>query len=216
MVTNQDSAEKLSTEILADARRKAEEMIFRAKQEAEAFLNSAAVEADQARQKILEEAEAEGSRRRELILATVPVEKGRLLAARVEALLDSIYDEARQRLRAHEGFDYDEVVISLSSQAIRQMTGNKFVVRLSGKKPALADDSLAEEIARRDGRSLRITISHSENPAGDGVIIEDGEAHQVWDNRLLKRLERLWPELRRQIALQASLVRKPGAGESSQ
>ncbi len=216
MVTNQDSAEKLSTEILADARRKAAETILRAKQESEAILNSAAVEADQVRQKILEEAGAEGRRRKELILATVPVEKGRLLAARVEALLDSIYDEARQRLHAHEGFDYDEAVISLSSQAIRQMTGNKFVVRLSGKKPALADDSLAEQIVRRDGRSLHITISHSENPPEDGVIIEDGEAHQVWDNRLLKRLERLWPELRRQIAVQTSLVHKPGAGESSQ
>ena len=31
---------------------------------------------------------------------------------------------------------------------------------------------------------------------------------EIWDNRLLSRLERLWPELRRQIAIRTSLVEK--------
>lgn len=215
-MTNQDSAEKLSTKILTDARRRADEIVLRAKQDAEALLNNAANEADQVKQKIREQARAEAERRSELILATVPVETGRLLAARIEALLDSIYDEVCQRLHTREGFFYRETIISLASQAIRRMTGNEFVVKLSGKEPVVADSGLAEEIAHRAGRSLRITISRDENTAGDGVIIEDAGAHQVWDNRLLKRLERLWPELRRQIAVQASLVPKTGAGESSQ
>ncbi|MDY0041366.1 MAG: V-type ATP synthase subunit E [Desulforhabdus sp.] len=216
MMTNQDSAEKLSTEILTDARRRADEIVLRAKQDAEVILNNAATEADQVKQKILEQACAEAERRSELILATVPVETGRLLAARVEALLDSIYDEVCQRLHAHEGFVYRETIISLASQAIRRMTGNEFVIKLSGKEHVVEDRGLAEEIAHRAGRSLHITISHKENTAGDGVIIEDAGARQVWDNRLLKRLERLWPELRRQIALQASLVPRTRAGESSQ
>jgi len=216
MMANQDSAEKLSTEILADARRRAEEISLRAKQDSEELLNNAATESDQVKQKILEQARAEAERRSELILATVPVETGRLLAARIETLLDSIYNEVCQRLYAHEGFVYRETIISLASQAIRRMTGNEFVVKLSGKGHIVADSCLAEEITHRAGRSLNITILREENTAGDGVIIEDAEARQVWDNRLLKRLERLWPELRRQIAVQASLVPKTGAGESNQ
>jgi V/A-type H+-transporting ATPase subunit E len=216
MMTNQDSAEKLSTEILADARRRAEEIVLRAKQDSEELLNNAATESDRVKQKILEQARTEAERRSELILATVPVETGRLLAARIETLLDSIYNEVSQRLYAHEGFVYRETIISLASQAIRHMIGNDFVVKLSGKEHVVADSRLAEEIAHRAGRSLHITISREENTAGDGVIIEDAEARQVWDNRLLKRLERLWPELRRQIAIRASLVPKTGAGESNQ
>lgn len=216
MMANQDAAEKLSTEILADARRRAEEIVLRARQDEESFLNNAAAEANQVRQKILEQARAEADRQSELILATVPVEMGRLLAARVEALLDSIYDEACQRLIAHNGFEYRETIISLASHAINQMTGNEFVVKLSGKEHTVVGDDLAEEISHRSGRSFNITILREESITGDGVIIEDAEARQVWDNRLLKRLERLWPELRRQISVQASLVPKTGAEERSQ
>ena len=53
MMTNQDSAEKLSTEILTDARRRADEIVLRAKQDAEVILNNAATEADQVKQKML-------------------------------------------------------------------------------------------------------------------------------------------------------------------
>jgi len=216
MISNQDSAERLSSEIFADARRRADEIVLRAKQDAEVLLNNAAIEADQVRQKILEQARAEGNRRSELILATVSVETGRLRAARVEELLESIYDEARQRLRIHDGFNYRETIISLASHAIGKMTGSEFVVRLSEKDRTVLDGGFAEEIIHHVGRSLNITISWEANSGEDGVIIEDGDSRQVGDNRLLSRLERLWPELRRQIAVHASLVPKVGVGESGQ
>jgi len=86
------------------------------------------------------------------------------------------------------------------------MAGIEFVVKLSGADQTIVDDGLAEDIVRRAGRSVSISIDREEDIIGDGVIIEDAGARQVWDNRLLKRLERLWPELRRQIAVQAALV----------
>ena len=88
----------------------------------------------------------------------------------------------------------------------------EFVVKLSEADQTILGDGLAEEIARRVGRSVSITILHEEDIIGGGVVIEDAEARQVWDNRLLKRLERLWPELRRQIAVEASFVPKTGSG----
>jgi vacuolar-type H+-ATPase subunit E/Vma4 len=206
MTTNQNSAENLSAEILAEARRKAKEIVSRAHKDAEVLLTGAAAESDQVRQKLLEQARTEADRLSSLILATVPIETGRQLLARVEAQLESIHDEACQRLLAREGFEYRATVIALASEAICQMVGVEFVVRLSGTDQTIVDDGLAEAIAHRAGRSVSITISREEDITGDGVIIEDAEARQVWDNRLLKKLERLWPELRRQIAMQSALV----------
>ena len=81
-------------------------MFFAREQDAEVILTNAAAEADRLRKERLDQARAEASRRSELILATVSVETGRLRAARVEALLESVREEARRRLQAREGFDY--------------------------------------------------------------------------------------------------------------
>ena len=212
MTMNQNSTEVLREEILAAARREGEEIVSRARQDAEVFLTSAVAEADRIRQEQLDQARAEAARQSELILATVTVETGRLRAARVEALLESVYEEACQRLVAREGFEYLETVIGLASHAISQMAGVGFVVKLSEADQTILGDGLAEEIAHRVGRPVSITISYEPGITESGVIVEDTEARQVWDNRLVKRLERLWPELRRQVAVEATFVPKTGSG----
>ena len=212
MTMNQNSTEVLREEILAAARREGEEIVSRARQDAEVFLTSAVAEADRIRQEQLDQARAEAARQSELILATVAVETGRLRAARVEALLESVYEEACQRLVAREGFEYLETVIGLASHAISQMAGDGFVVKLSEADQTILGDGLAEEIAHRVGRPVGIAISYEPGITEGGVIVEDTEARQMWDNRLVKRLERLWPELRRQVAVEATFVPKTGSG----
>ena len=212
MTMDQNSTEVLREEILAAARREGEEIVSRARQDAEVFLTSAVGEADRIRQERLDQARAEAARQSELILATVAVETGRLRAARVEALLESVYEESCQRLVAREGFEYLETVIGLASHAISQMAGDGFVVKLSEADQTILGDGLAEEIAHRVGRPVSITISYEPGITESGVIVEDTEARQVWDNRLVKRLERLWPELRRQVAVEATFVPKTGSG----
>lgn len=212
---NQNSPEILCAEILADARRASEEIIHRAQREAEALLANAAAEADKARQERLAQARAEAARRKELTLATVPVETGRLRSARIEELLQSVREEVARRLLARAGFDYRETIIALAAEAVKQMPGSAFVVKLSAADGPAFGDGLAEEIARRVGRSpLHITISKDSAEKDGGVIIEDVGGRLVWDNGLLARLERFWPELRRQIAIQTSLVTesKPAGG----
>lgn len=211
---SQNSPDILREEILADARRQSDEIILRARQDAEALLAKAAAEAARLRQERLDQARAEAARRKELILATVPAEAGRLHAARVEELLESLHDEVRRRLSARDGFDYRESLAALAAEAIKQMHGNAFVVKLSAADRAAFGDELAREVAVRVGRSLNLTVSNDAALKGSGPIIEDAERRQVWDNRLLARLERLWPELRRQIAVQTALVAasKPAGG----
>ena len=110
------------------------------------------------------------------------------------------------RLLAHEGFEYRETVIVLASEAISQMTGTAFVVRLSDAEKSTFGDSLAGEIAQRINRSVSVNVQYEPGMEGSGVVVEDSDARQLWDNRLLKRLERLWPELRQQIAVEANFV----------
>jgi vacuolar-type H+-ATPase subunit E/Vma4 len=208
MITNQNSTEKIREEILANARRAGEEIILRARQDAELSLTSAAVEADRLRRERLEQAHIDASRKSELILATVSVETGRMRAARIETLLESVREEARRQLQAREGFDYHETVITLAADAIKQMAGDAFVVKLSETEQTILGDGLAGKIVHRVGRSVNINVLYEEEIAGGGVVVEDAEFRQTWDNHLLKRLERLWPELRRRIAAEASFIPK--------
>lgn len=207
--SHQNAPEMLREEILADARREREEILRRAREEAEALLVNAALEADKFKQERLNQARAEATRRKELILATVPVEAGRLRAARVEELLECVHDDVRRRLGARVGFDYRESVARLAEEAIQQMRGNGFMVKLSAADHAAFGDELAKDFVRRFGQSLTLAISNDAALEEGGAIIEDTEGRQLWDNRLLARLERLWPELRRQIAVQTGLVSGP-------
>ncbi len=208
MAVDQDSTEKLHEEILAEARKEGEKIIDRAKQDAEIFLTSAAAVAERTRQEGLERARADAAQRSNLILSTIPVETGRLRTSRIETLLNSVYEEIRQKLMNCENFEYRKTLISLASDAINRMTGDMFVVKIPGENNSVSADDLAEEIARHINRPVKITVVYQTDMTGYGVLVEDGDAHQIWDNRLLKRLERMWPELRRQIAIQTKLVQE--------
>jgi vacuolar-type H+-ATPase subunit E/Vma4 len=209
---NPDSDDALCGEILAEAQREAEEVVRRAQSEAEALLAGAQAQADQAQQEQLRRACAEGARRKELVLATVPVEAGRRRSERIEALLQDIYEQARQRLDARQGFDYRSTVIALAVEAMSRMSGEAFVVRLSPADHLALGDGAIQEITRRVGRA-RISVTLADGPAitGGGMVLEDAQGHQVWDNHLAARLRRLWPELRQQIAVRTLLATGPAA-----
>ena len=203
-----NSGEVLCQEILAEARRARDEILRRARQDAETILTQAHVKAEKIKQEQLARACEEADRRRVLILASVPVEAGRLRATRVEALLQSVFDEARSRLAAREEFDYPGAVMALATEAVSQMAGDAFVVKLSPADRNAFGNTLASGLKQLTARPpLAITLA--EDPAmtkGGGVIVEDAQRQQSWDNRLPSRLQRLWPELRRQIAMQTALV----------
>lgn len=211
-----NSPDALSEAILAEAGRERDEIIRHAQQESGLILAAAMAEADKLRREHLDSARAEAVRRSELILATIPVETGRLHSARIEAILESIHEEARRELQTRK-LDGREIIITLAAEAIRRMPGTDFILKISAADHAAFGDGLAEEIRQRAGRSpLNLTIAADSTMTDAGVVVESADGFQIWDNRLLSRLERLWPELRRQIAVQTSLVGKNepvGGGE---
>ena len=204
--TKPNSPDMLCAEILADAKRQGEAIHQRAKADAEAMLANAAAEAEKIRRDRRAQAQTEAARRRELILAQVAVETGRLRSARVEELLESVREEIRRRLRARN-FDARATDVALAAAAIGRMSETNLVLKISAADQAAFDNGLAGEIEQRAGRSpLNLTISADAAITDGGVVAQSADGFQIWDNRLLSRLERLWPELRRQIAVCASLV----------
>jgi hypothetical protein len=120
-------------------------------------------------------------------------------------------------LLARDGFDYREAIVGLAADAIGRMTGLSFTARVSEADRLLLGNGFCEEIAHRiDKAPLSLALSFDQETVRGGVIIEDAGASQVWDNGLIARLERMWPELRWQIAEQASLVPGSESGGSHQ
>lgn len=206
---NSDSPQIIREAILEDARSQSDEILNRAKREAESVLSKARREVEEMRQGLLEQARAEVARRTNLILATIPVEAGRLRLRRIEALLESILQAARQRLEAREGFDYRKAIIALAAEAIGHMAGEKFVLQLSPADQLALGEGLAEEITRclnwaRGDLAVTADLVNNEG----GVRVQDQAGRQVWDNQFASRLNRLWPELRRQIAVETGMLAK--------
>lgn len=198
----QNPAEPLCEEIIAAARRAADEALRAAQAQAAEILSKAAADAEREREEKLSQARSAAARRSDLILATVPVEVARMKAARIELLLGAVLDDVRQQLAVRDRTNEREVAIALATEALKRMSGDEFVLKVSARP----DDAALDEIKRRVGRAeLRIRIEESAE-VGAGVIVLDVEDRQIWDNRLVARLDRMWPEIRRQIALQTKLV----------
>lgn len=185
----------LEREILDDARRQAEAIIQQARNEAQVILTKADAEAEQVRQTFLSQARAEAGRLTEAARAALPAQLERRRSARVESLLQSIREEARQRLIARQGFDYGDTLVALVAEAARQMPGEALTIRLS---PA--------DRAAYGARLGAVTLVDDPTLTDGGITILDAEGHRILDNHLTARLDRLWPELRRRIATEAGLL----------
>ena len=207
------SPDILRTEILDEARRRADGMLQRAREEARALADRAAADAEAARREHVDRARKEAARRAERILETVAVEATRLRAARMEFLLTRFHDEIRRRLLVREGFDYREAVIALAAEALGRMEGRGFVIRLPAADRQSLGEEIAPEILRRAGRGmLDLTLTWDPSITEAGLVVQDAEGRRTWDNRLLSRLERMWPGLRRCLAVRAGLIHSTESG----
>ena len=206
MTTSGDPSAKLCGEILAEGARRAEGIREVARKEGGAILALAASDAEKARMKSLEATQEEAARRRDRILAGVPIEVARRRAAHIEGLLLSLRERALENLMAREGFSHREALAALAAEALGQMEGEAFAVSLAPPDLAVSE-GLAEEILRRAGKpGLKLTLSEDPSILGGGFILRDAEGLQMWDDRLPVRLDRLWPALRLPIARAVGLA----------
>ena len=205
----------LRDEIIADAERQAERLVRRARRESKSMVDKAVSECKEQCREKLEAAAVAAERERMLILATVPVEISRMRATQAEKELTELRDAVRDRVAARRDFDYSDCLLTLASEAIRQMEGDAFVLQLAPQDTEKYGPSLAAGAAARAGRpDVTVTIDQQTVDIGGGVVVRDPEGRQVWDNSFQARLDRLWPLLRHQMAEHvglASIYRMEGA-----
>jgi hypothetical protein len=92
------------------------------------------------------------------------------------------------------------------------MEGNRFVVEVSQADRAALGEEWLEEVRRRAGRPDLVLVPASAAGNEPGVVVRDAEGRQVCDDRLLARLARLWPAMRRETAVRTGLAPGPAAG----
>lgn len=205
-VPDQNSPDALRDEIFAEAAGEMAEINRRAQRDAETVLAAANAGAAQIHREKIAAARAEAERRHELMLATIPVETGRMRAARTEAILESIRAGVLRRLETPVPDDLP-VVATLAAAAIRHMGDSGFLLKISPADQHAFGERLAAEVQRLTGRNpLKLAVVADTTVPDGGVMVTNSTGTQVWDNRPAARLERLWPELRRQIARQTALV----------
>jgi len=203
----------LTNEILADARRQADRILRKAKRDAQETVASAEKEAQADRERRLADARVEAERRRRLTLATVPVEEGRLWAARVEEVLESVKAEARQRLARREGFDYRQALVVLAAEAAQAMAGEAVVLELGPADHGTLGPDLVVAVGERLGSGgPKVSLAPEPVPMDGGVVVRDADGRRRWDNRFTSRLARLWPDLRRRIAAESGLLDERPSG----
>ncbi|MDP2865175.1 MAG: V-type ATP synthase subunit E [Elusimicrobiota bacterium] len=189
-------AKGLVREVLAMARLESEGIVAAAEAEAGKIISAAEAAAEKVRREMTESALAGAARQREMMLAALAGEEGRLRLERREALLASIREEAVGIIRARaSGAGKTAILAALAARAVSRMEGKIFMVSVApGDAGAAA--GLPAGIERLAGRGpLEITIEVRAGLAG-GVIVRDYEGRQYWDNSFAARLERFWPELR--------------------
>jgi vacuolar-type H+-ATPase subunit E/Vma4 len=211
------SHQVLRDEIIADAERQAERLVRKAQREAKMLVDKAVGECEQQCQEKREAAQAAAQRQRMLILATVPVEIGRLRAARTEQELTALRDAVQDQLAARTGFDYRQCLLALAAEAIAQMAGDAFVLQLAKEDEKQHGLWLANGAPTRAGRpGVIVTVDAAPASIQGGVIVRDPQGRQIWDNSFEARLRRLWPLLRHQMSKHLGLetITQPAGGPS--
>lgn len=198
-------ANGLVREVLETARRESVGLIAAAEAEAGKIISEAEAAAAKARREMTGKALAGAARRRELMLAALPGEEGRLRLERREAALESVREEAVRLIRAGaSGAGAPAILAALAANAVSRMEGKNFRIAVAPGTGGAA--GLTAEIERLAGRGpLELTVEEEAGLAG-GVIVRDGEGRQYWDNSFAARLERAWPGLRGRLL-------RPGEGK---
>ena len=198
--TGAASEKVLADEILADADGKAERARQRGERDARQIVARARQQALEAADQVLATARERGERIAASILATVEAEAQRDLLAAREGEFDRLFDAARQRLADKGSYDYPAVLAALAAQAIGAMAADEVIIELCEQDRALATAAWLDEVRRRVGRPVTIDVSANHAPIAGGLIVRSADGRLLYDNSFAARLERLKPELRRELA----------------
>jgi len=201
-----DPTAKIAEQILADARKQAAPALRRAEREAAEIRRTAAEQAEHTAAEIIARADqkAEVAAQRMAARTELDVENARRAAR--EAILQDVRARARKALcRSTAEPDYAERLTGLAMAAVSAMTGGRFEIVLRAEDRDAFGADLAAELTRRApaelGRWVQVSVAADTiEGAGGGLLVRSDDARQVCDETFAARMERLWEDLREDVA----------------
>lgn len=117
----------------------------------------------------------------------------------VEDNLNAAFSQALQKLASStDGPDYGRVLKALVLEGVDFVGGDEFVVTANPKGQQLLQSTI-DSIARERGVEIKRSDSRLQGSVG-GVVVSSADGFVTFDNTFEARMERLKPELRKQIA----------------
>ncbi|MBN1582982.1 MAG: hypothetical protein JXA89_19895 [Anaerolineae bacterium] len=194
MVTTEQSIQGLTRAVMTEAQAQAEQTLTDARVRAEAIQQQAQARADKMRESILQQAQQQAALIRSQAMASAQLEAKRLQMERREALLNRVFETARQRLTAVQGWTtYPDVVQKLVREGAIQLNAEAILVHADQRTMDLLPDTVMENLSQ----SLSIELQRGAVlKQGIGVIVETIDGHRQFDNTLEARLGRWQDTLR--------------------
>jgi vacuolar-type H+-ATPase subunit E/Vma4 len=194
MKQTDENIKGLSNAVLSDVRGNAEQALTDAKGKAELIRRQAADQAAAERAQILAKASVEAERIRSQAIATTQLKARTQELESREALLNSVFEAAAEKVAAvQKSDDYEKTAQRLLREAVVQLGANVVKVHADQATGKFITHSLIGNLSRE----LNIKI-HIDTPLakGTGVVVETEDGHRQYDNTLETRLKRMRDTLR--------------------
>jgi len=200
-----EQTDTLEKQILEDARRQAEPILRRARREAKEVLRRAEEEAARRRSEVCDRAARKAEAEAERLRARAELEAENIRRRAREEILRQVRNQAVEALRAVTGTArYEEILVRLGLAALEAMSGRRFELVMREQDRDACGERVArilrERAATELGKQIIVTVADETAVGIGGLVVRRADGHQVCDQTFEARLDRLWDQLRVEVA----------------
>jgi V/A-type H+-transporting ATPase subunit E len=191
-------AQLIVQDIVQEARRRAEEILERARKEASSLLREAEEEGKRRAEELLGRAREEGRLLYEERMARGRVEARKELLAKKEELIEEVFRRAEERLRKHvSSREYEKDLLRMTVEACRRLGSEEVVVEASARDLKRLKEMEGELKKRLEG--IRVSLGEPVETLG-GVRVRSADGKVELDETLESRMRREREALRVEVA----------------
>jgi V/A-type H+-transporting ATPase subunit E len=197
-------ADKITSKILEDANKTANEIKSGAQKEAESILQKAKEEAELKKQNILKKGEKDAEMEYNRIIAEARLNaKKKMLEERENLIKMAIEKLEKDLAKLPEKDDYKDVLLKLIVEGVFSVGGGELILQLNEKDYKLISDDALWAIEKEAEEKLRKTTILKRGAPVDiigGCIIKTVDESKVYDNSLESVFERNLESIRAKVA----------------
>ncbi|EHP89067.1 V-type proton ATPase subunit E [Methanotorris formicicus] len=195
--------EKITSKIMDDAKKKADEIIKKAEEEASVILKNAEEEAEKRKNTILKKGEKDAEMTKNRIIAEAKLTAKRMILEEKEKIIEMAIEKLREDLaKLPEKPEYKGILEKMIKNGAVSLGGGELIVQLNERDMGLVEDEvlwkLEKEIEEAAGK---VTILKKGEPVKiiGGCIISTADGLKILNNSLEAVFERDMENIRAKI-----------------